>query len=72
MALSKTGRFLSKAEILGMGVFPPFQRKTLEIKGFLGLERPYVDLVSHTPRPRGRGRPWFAGIRLPFRKKGRR
>ena len=25
MALSKTGRFLSKAEILGVGVFSPFQ-----------------------------------------------
>ena len=30
-------------------------QKTLEIKGFLGLERPFLDLVSQTPRPRGRG-----------------
>ena len=35
-------------------------QKTLEIKGFLGLERPFLDLVSQTPRPRGRGRPLFA------------
>ena len=26
LALSKTGRFLSKAEILGVGVFPPLSR----------------------------------------------
>ena len=32
----------------------------LEIKGFLGLGRPFLDLVSQTPRPRGRGRPLFA------------
>ena len=30
MALSKTGRFLSKAEILGWGSSPPFQLKSLE------------------------------------------
>ena len=36
--------------------------KTLEIKGFLGLERPFLDLVSQTLRPRGRGRPLFAEI----------
>ena len=35
-------------------------QKTLEIKGFLGLERPLLDLVSQTPRPRGRGLPLFA------------
>ena len=35
-------------------------QKTLEIKGFLGLERPILDLVSQTPRPRGRGRPLLA------------
>ena len=35
-------------------------QKTLEIKGFLGLERPFLDLVSQTPRPRGRRRPLFA------------
>ena len=35
-------------------------QKTLEIKGFLGLERPFLDLVSQTPRPRGRGRSLFA------------
>ena len=28
--------------------------------GFLGLERPFLDLVSQTPRPRGGGRPLFA------------
>ena len=28
--------------------------------GFLGVERPFLDLVSQTPRPRGRGRPLFA------------
>ena len=37
-------------------------RKPLEIKGFLGLERPFLDLVSQTPRPRGGGRPLFAEI----------
>ena len=42
----------------------PFRaQKTLEIKGFLGLERPFLDLVSQTPRPRGRGRPLFAELR---------
>ena len=35
-------------------------QKTLEIKGFLGLQRPFLDLVSQTPRPTGRGRPLFA------------
>ena len=35
-------------------------QKTLEIKGVLGLERPFLDLVSQTPRPRGRGTPLFA------------
>ena len=35
-------------------------RKPLEIKGFLGLERPFLDLVSQTSRPRARGRPLFA------------
>ena len=30
------------------------------MKGFLGLGRPFLDLVSQTPRPRGRGRPLFA------------
>ena len=39
---------------------PSEHRKPLEIKGFLGLERPFLDLVSQTPRPRGRGRPLFA------------
>ena len=39
---------------------PLWAQKTLEIKGFLGLERPFLDLVSQTPRPRGRGRPLFA------------
>ena len=50
-------------------VWPPFEtmvsiplwaQKTLEIKGLLGLERRFLDLVSQTPRPRGRGRPLFA------------
>ena len=36
---------------------PLWAQKTLEIKGCLGLERPFWDLVSQTPRPRGRGRP---------------
>ena len=40
---------------------PLWAQKTLEIKGFLGLERPFLDLVSQTPCPRGRGRPLFAG-----------
>ena len=31
---------------------PLWAQKTLEIKGFLGLERPFLDLVSQTPRPR--------------------
>ena len=39
---------------------PLWTQKTLEIKGFLGLEHPFLDLVSQTPRPRGRGRPLFA------------
>ena len=39
---------------------PLCAQKTLEIKGFLGLGRPFLDLVSQTPRPRGRGRPFFA------------
>ena len=39
---------------------PLWAQKTLEIKGFLGLERPFLDLVSKTPRPRGGGRPLFA------------
>ena len=40
---------------------PLMHRRTLEIKGFLGLERPFLDLVLETPiRPRGRGRPFFA------------
>ena len=30
MALSKTGRFLSKAEILGVGVFPPLSMRILK------------------------------------------
>ena len=41
---------------------PSEHRKTLEIKGYLGLERPFLDLVSQTPRPRGRGRPLFADL----------
>ena len=42
-------------------VSTPFRaQKTLEIKGFLGLERPFLDLVLQTPRPRDRGRPLFA------------
>ena len=41
---------------------PLRKQKALEIKGFLGLERPFLDLVSQTPRPRGRGRPSFAEI----------
>ena len=39
---------------------PLWAQKTLEIKGFLGLGHPFLDLVSQTPRPRGRGRPLFA------------
>ena len=39
---------------------PLWAQKTLEIKGFLGPERPFLDLVSQTPRSRGRGRPLFA------------
>ena len=39
---------------------PPSAEKTLKIKGFLGLERPFLDLVSQTPRPRGRDRPLYA------------
>ena len=38
---------------------PLSPQKAVEIKGFLGLERPFLDLVSQTPRPRGRGRPLF-------------
>ena len=32
---------------------PPWAQKTLEIKGFAGLERLFLNLVSQTPRPRG-------------------
>ena len=39
---------------------PLCAQKTLEIKCFVGLERPFLDLVSQTPRPRGGGRPLFA------------
>ena len=39
---------------------PLWAQKTLEIQGFLGLQRPFLDLVLQTPRPRGRGRPMFA------------
>ena len=50
------------------GLNPPLitEKKTLEIKGILGLERPFLDLVSQTPRPRGRGRPLFAQLVLSF------
>ena len=41
---------------------PSEHRKPLEIKGFLCLERPFLDLVSQTQHPRGRGRPLFAEI----------
>ena len=50
---------------------PSEHKKILEIKGFLGLARPFLDLVSQTPRPRGRGRPLFAeflGFYHPFQK----
>ena len=39
---------------------PLCAQKTREVKGFLGLGRPFLDLVSQTPRPRRRGRPFFA------------
>ena len=49
---------------------PLWAQKTLETKGFLGLERPFLDLVSQTPRPRGRGRPFFAEpLSLPPKKR---
>ena len=41
---------------------PLLAQKTLEIKGFLGLERPFLDLVSQTPHPRGRVDPLFAEL----------
>ena len=41
---------------------PFWGQKALEIKCFLGLERPFLDLVSQTPRPRGRGRPLFGQL----------
>ena len=45
----------------------PFRaQKTLQIRGFLGLERPFWDLVSQAPCPRGRGRPLFADYLLSF------
>ena len=40
MALSKTGRFLSKAEISGVGVFFPFPKKTQTILKHPGLGTP--------------------------------
>ena len=42
---------------------PLCAQKTLEMEGFLGLQRPFLDLVSQAPRPRGRGRPFFAQFR---------
>ena len=39
---------------------PLWAQKTIEIKGFLGLQRPFLDLVSQTLRPRGGGRTLFA------------
>ena len=46
------------------GLNPPLSAvKALCIKDFLSLARPFLDLVSQTPRPSGRGRPplvcWF-------------
>ena len=38
------------------------ERTTLCMKGFLCLKRPFLDLFSQTPRPRGRGRPLFAEL----------
>ena len=35
-------------------------QKILEIKGFLGPEHPFLDLVLQALRPRGSGRPLFA------------
>ena len=39
------------------GLNPPLSTENPRNKGLLGLERPFLDLVSQTPRPRGRGRP---------------
>ena len=50
----------------GLGI-PLSAQKTLEIKGFLALGRPFLDLVSQTPRPRGRGRPLFADCFVGYR-----
>ena len=49
---------------------PLSAQKTLEIKGFRGLERPLLDLVSQTPRTRGRGRPLFADFFFCFLNSG--
>ena len=45
---------------------PLWAQKTLEMKGFLGLERPFLDLVSQTPRPWGRVDPCLLKSRLKF------
>ena len=50
----------SETMVSDHGLRRPLSRENLEIKGFLGLQRPFLDLVSQTPRPRGRGRPLFA------------
>ena len=42
---------------------------TLWIKGFLSLARPFLDLVSHTPRPRGGSRPLVAELGKLVRKR---
>ena len=41
---------------------PPPSTENPRNKRFLGLDRPFLDLVSQTPRPRGRGRPLFAEV----------
>ena len=46
----------SETMVSDHGPRPPLSTENPTNKGFLGLGRPFLDLVSQTPRPRGRGR----------------
>ena len=56
MALSKTDRFLSKAEILGVGVFPPLSNFSHARKGKWPLQRGFFFEKAVSPFSRGRNR----------------
>ena len=46
MALSKTGRFLSKAEILGVGVFSPLSKFNRNL-GDSNTKLPRIKIANH-------------------------